>query len=113
MSKNLTAHKQEHSPWSCQVFEVEIQEGDSLAVLVVRRRNQILTSDDRCSSGESGTIDFGEVIYSDKRPIFGELIDIAKFRQFKVDFDTIVWENGLDLAPEFLYNFLVKSQHAT
>jgi len=65
------------------------------------------------SSGESGTIDFGEVIYSDKRPIFGDLIDIAKFRQFKVDFDTIVWENGLDLAPEFLYNFLVQSQHAT
>jgi len=65
------------------------------------------------SSGESGIIDFREVIYSDKRPIFRELIDIAKFRQFKVDFDTIVWENGLDLAPEFLYNFLVQSQHAT
>ena len=65
------------------------------------------------SSGESGTIDFREVIYNDKRPIFRELNDIAKFRQFKVDFDTIVWENGLDLAPEFLYNFLVQSQHAT
>jgi hypothetical protein len=61
---------------------------------------------------ESGIIDLKEVIFNDKRPIFKELVDIAKFRQFEVDFDTIVWRNGLDLAPEFLYDFLMQSQHA-
>ena len=44
--------------------------------------------------------------------MFRELVDIAKFRQFKVDFDTIVWKNGLDMAPEFLYDFLMQSVHA-
>jgi hypothetical protein len=63
------------------------------------------------NSGESGAIDLKEVICNDKRPIFAELVDITKFRQFEVDFDTIVWENGLDLAPEFLYSFLVHSEH--
>lgn len=64
------------------------------------------------NNGESGIIDLKEVIYNDKRPVFREFVDITKFRQFKVDFDTIVWKNGLDLSPEFLYSFLVQSQHA-
>ena len=63
------------------------------------------------NNGDSGIIDLKEVICNDKRPVFRELIDIAEFRQFKVNFDTIVWKNGLDLAPEFLHNFLVQSQH--
>lgn len=64
------------------------------------------------NNDESGIIDLKEVILNDKRPIFRQLVDTNKFRQFKVDFDTIVWENGLDLAPEFLYDFLMQSQHA-
>lgn len=64
------------------------------------------------NNDESGIIDLKEVILKDKRPIFRELFDTKKFRHFKVDFDTIVWENGLDLAPEFLYDFLKQSQHA-
>jgi hypothetical protein len=36
--------------------------------------------------------------------IFGPLKDKKLFRSFKVDpvLETIVWENGADLAPEFL-----------
>jgi hypothetical protein len=64
------------------------------------------------NSGESGIIDLKEVICNDKRPVFRELSDIAMFRLFKVDFDTIVWKNGLDLAPEFLYDLLMQRQHA-
>ena len=64
------------------------------------------------NTDESGIIDLKEVIFNDKRPVFRELVDNTKFRQFEVDFDTIVWKNGLDLAPEFLYDFLTQSQHA-
>ena len=64
------------------------------------------------NNGESGIIDLKEIICNDKRPIFRELIDIDKFSQFKIEFDTIVWRNGLDLAPEFLFDFLMQSQHA-
>ena len=36
---------------------------------------------------------------------FESLKDITNFRKFKVDeeLETIVWENGADLAPEYLY----------
>ncbi len=38
--------------------------------------------------------------------IFKELKDLNKFKKFKIEFDTLSWENGLDLAPEFLYDLL-------
>ncbi|MBC8469006.1 MAG: DUF2442 domain-containing protein [Planctomycetes bacterium] len=38
--------------------------------------------------------------------IFGPLKDKNLFKSFKVDpmLETIVWENGVDLAPEFLHD---------
>ena len=38
-------------------------------------------------------------------PICEPLRDIAYFKSFRVDrdIDTVVWENGADFAPEFLY----------
>ena len=49
----------------------------------------------------------GEVDLSNelKGEVFGPLKDIDKFKSFTVDpfLGTIVWENGADLAPEFLY----------
>lgn len=40
--------------------------------------------------------------------VFEPLKDLNNFRQFSVDPDmqTIVWANGADLAPEFLYENL-------
>ncbi len=40
--------------------------------------------------------------------IFGSLKDKKKFQSFKVDPipQTIVWENGADIAPEFLHKNL-------
>lgn len=58
----------------------------------------------------SGMIDLKETMSSDHRSIFGELINLEKFKNFKVDMDTIVWANGLDLAPEFLHDLLLKQQ---
>ena len=46
---------------------------------------------------------------TDHRKIFQELKDLNKFKKFKIEFDTLSWENGLDLAPEFLYDLLLNS----
>lgn len=35
--------------------------------------------------------------------VFGELMDLEKFTQYGLTRTTIEWENGADLAPEFLY----------
>lgn len=39
------------------------------------------------------------------RGVFKELVDLKKFKQFKVDAElgTLTWPNGADLAPEVLY----------
>lgn len=57
---------------------------------------------------KEGIIDLKNVVLKDKRPIFKNLQKVDKFKKFKVDMDTIVWENGLDLAPEFLYSLCEK-----
>ena len=36
--------------------------------------------------------------------VFGELLDPEKFTQYGLTHTTIEWENGADLAPEFLYS---------
>ncbi|MCK4422440.1 MAG: DUF2442 domain-containing protein [Candidatus Omnitrophica bacterium] len=38
--------------------------------------------------------------------VFGPLKDTESFKSFKVDpvLETIAWENGADLAPEFLHD---------
>ena len=58
------------------------------------------------SNHKEGIVDLKAVITKDHRPIFIELSNIEKFKKFKVEADTIVWENGMDLAPEFLYEKL-------
>ena len=48
-------------------------------------------------------VDLKDELYGE---VFEPLKDMERFRSFKVDPDleTIVWENGADLAPEFLYD---------
>ena len=44
----------------------------------------------------------------DAKPIlsygrFSELEDLSAFKRVHISFDTVEWENGLDLDPEYLY----------
>jgi hypothetical protein len=55
------------------------------------------------NDGADGIIDFQNIIKNDKREIIKELLDKNKFQTVKVEYDTLVWENGVDFAPEYLY----------
>jgi Protein of unknown function (DUF2442) len=59
----------------------------------------------------SGDIDLVDELWG---PLFEPLHDRAFFAQVAVDMDggTIVWPNGADFAPEWLYE-VVRAQHAS
>ena len=56
----------------------------------------------RFNDGTEGEIDLSNELEGE---VFGPLKDMQKFKSFTVDpvLETLVWENGADLAPEFLY----------
>jgi hypothetical protein len=57
----------------------------------------------RFSDQTEGDVDLREFVFSDHRPIVAELQRPEVFADMRVDMDTVVWNNGFDLAPEFLY----------
>jgi len=57
----------------------------------------------RFSDASEGEVDLGELVMNDQRPIVAALRDPAAFAAMRVDMDTVVWDNGFDLAPEYLH----------
>ena len=57
----------------------------------------------RFSDDTEGQVDLKDFIVSDARPIVAALRDPVVFSAIRVEMDTVVWSNGFDLAPEFLY----------
>ncbi len=55
------------------------------------------------SDGRTGVVDLERVVREDRRPVFSALKDFRSFKDFRIDFNTLCWSNGLDLAPEYLY----------
>jgi len=55
------------------------------------------------NDGRTGVVDLRELAFNDSRQIVRDLQDPTLFQRFHVDLDTVVWENGFDLAPESLY----------
>jgi hypothetical protein len=57
----------------------------------------------RFHDGVGGEVDLKRQLYGE---IFEPLKDLSYFRQFRLDpeLHTIVWPNGADFAPEFLYH---------
>ena len=56
----------------------------------------------RFNDGAEGEVDLNGELTGD---VFEPLKNVEAFKQFAVDPDmeTIVWKNGADMAPEFLY----------
>jgi hypothetical protein len=63
------------------------------------------------NDGADGIIDFQPIIANDKREIIKELLDKDKFQTVQVAYDTLVWENGVDFAPEYLYEIIKMKEH--
>jgi len=51
-------------------------------------------------NGESGTLDMKQVL---DFGVFQRIKDPDAFRRVRVAFDTIEWDAGVDLDPEFVY----------
>lgn len=53
------------------------------------------------NDGAEGFVDLADELYGE---MFEPLSDVRRFKSFKLDpeLNTIVWDNGADLAPEFL-----------
>ena len=56
----------------------------------------------RFGDGTAGHVNLSEELTG---PVFEPLRDVSVFKQFRIhpEFHTLVWPNGADLAPEFLY----------
>jgi hypothetical protein len=59
----------------------------------------------RFNDGAEGEVDLAAELEDE---VFGPLRNLQAFRNFRVDpeIETVVWENGADLAPEFLYEHM-------
>ena len=55
------------------------------------------------NNGKNGIADLEQTLKKDSRTLFIELQNIANFQRFSLQHNTIVWPNGLDLAPEYLF----------
>jgi len=54
-------------------------------------------------NGKKGRIDFRPILENDHRKIIRELLEPDKFKTMRLDRHTVCWDNGVDFAPEFLY----------
>lgn len=62
------------------------------------------------SNGFSAIVDLKDKIFSDHRKVFEKLQNVDFFKKFAKNRWTIEWENGVDLAPEFLHDLAIEQK---
>ncbi|MBI5140677.1 MAG: DUF2442 domain-containing protein [Nitrospirae bacterium] len=60
-------------------------------------------------NGENGLLDMKPIL---DFGIFHQIKDYEAFQRVSVAFDTIEWDCGVDLAPEFVYAKCMAGKHA-
>lgn len=55
------------------------------------------------NDGLEKIVDLKNYIYSKKHPFFQPLKQVEEFKKFQVH-KTLVWDNGADIAPEYLHD---------
>jgi hypothetical protein len=68
----------------------------------------------RFDDGAEGVVDFLPRL-RDQAGIGRDLLSTSLFENFRIDHDwnTLVWNNGWDVAPDVLYQLVCVPQHAT
>jgi len=64
------------------------------------------------NNGVSGIIDFREKVFSDHREVVKALQSLELFKDFSLNRWTIEWKNGVDLAPEYLYELMLSQRES-
>jgi hypothetical protein len=59
-------------------------------------------------NGESGILDMKPYL---DFGVFQKLKNVQTFQSAKIAFDTVEWDNGIDLDPEFVYEHCQKRVH--
>jgi hypothetical protein len=54
--------------------------------------------------GTSGTVEMRELIFSETAGVFGVLRDEVVFADVATEDGDVIWANGLDLAPDAMYD---------
>lgn len=67
-------------------------------VKVIPLDNYVLTI--TFDNGQTGVLNLQSII---NFGVFSQLKDPEIFRQVRVAFDTIEWQNGIDIDPEYVY----------
>ena len=62
------------------------------------------------NDGISGIIDFEDKLNNDHRRVVRDLLDLNRFKTVRVDLDTLCWDNGVDFAPEYLYEKIIEEK---
>ena len=57
------------------------------------------------NDGANGEIDLSKKL-KNRNGVFAPLQNLYYFKNFKIENDTLSWENGADIAPESLYELL-------
>jgi len=55
------------------------------------------------NDGKKTIVDLKNTLENDHRPIIRDLLNVDMFNSFTVEYDTVCWNNGVDFAPEYLY----------
>ena len=63
----------------------------------------------RFDNGERGILEMGALL---DFGVFKKLKDPEAFKRVRIAFDTIEWESGADLDPEFVYENVKKTKDA-
>ena len=74
---------------------------------VIANNNHVLSID--FDNDESGTLDMKPFL---DIGVFQKLKKLSSFKRVRVSFDTIEWDSGVDLDPEFIYSKCQENQSA-
>jgi hypothetical protein len=62
------------------------------------------------NDGQNGIVNLRNELEKDHREIIRELLDLEKFNTVKLGYHTLCWDNGVDFAPEYLYDQVIMQQ---